>query len=48
MARREKVLSLLAEDMESVLSTHMEAHNHLYLQIQGFFMHVAHINLCRC
>lgn len=29
MARREKVLSLLAEDMESVLSTHMEAHNYL-------------------
>lgn len=35
MAQRLKVLSVLAEYAGSVLSAHMEAHNHLYLQGQG-------------
>jgi hypothetical protein len=52
MAQLLRVLSALAEDLGSVLSTHMVAHNLLVLQFQGIqhpllgSMHVGGHNTC--
>lgn len=38
MAQRSIALTVLPEDLGSIPSTHIVAHNHLYLQSQGILL----------